>query len=55
MAVGALALPILFLRSALTLTLLYGLLGVVLITVVQFHYLTAPVAVLLRCGGKRIH
>ena len=39
------ALPNLFLRSALTLTLLYGLLGVVLITIVQFGFLTPALAV----------
>src|SRR4051812_42371962 len=45
LAVGTLALPNLFLRSFLTLTLLYGILGVVLITIVQFGYLTPAIAV----------
>jgi len=45
LAIGALALPNLFLRSALTLTLLYGMLGVILIAIVQLQYLTATVAV----------
>jgi Zn-dependent protease with chaperone function len=45
LAVGALALPNLFLRSALTLGLLYGLLGLVLITIVQFGLLTPAFAV----------
>src|SRR5436190_12842030 len=39
LAVGMLALPNLFLRSALTLILLYGMLGLVLITLVQLRYL----------------
>ncbi len=45
LAAGLLALPNLFLRSALTLALLYGLLGLVLLTVVQFGYLGPGVAI----------
>ena len=45
LAAGLLALPNLFLRSALTLTLLYGLLGLVLLTIVQFGYLGPGLAV----------
>lgn len=39
LAVGLLALPNLFLRSAFTLFLLYGILTLVLITLVQFDVL----------------
>jgi Zn-dependent protease with chaperone function len=49
LAVGMLALPNLFLRSALTLVLLFGMLGVVLIAMVQFHLLSATLAVALGC------
>jgi Zn-dependent protease with chaperone function len=45
LAAGLLALPNLFLRSALTLTLLYGLLGLLLLTIVQFGYLGPGLAV----------
>ncbi len=45
LAAGLLALPNLFLRSALTLSLLYGMLGLLLITVVQFGYVGPGVAV----------
>ena len=50
LAAGMLALPNLFLRSFLTLTLLYGLLGAVLIAIVQLGYLSATVAVAIGCG-----
>src|SRR5438105_12020298 len=49
LAAGMLALPNLFLRSAFTLTLLYGLLGIVLIATVQFGVLQPAVAVALGC------
>jgi Zn-dependent protease with chaperone function len=49
LAAGMLALPNLFLRSAFTLTLLYGLLGLVLIAMVQFHVLSTTLAVALGC------
>ena len=45
LAVGARRLPNLFLRSAVTLFLLYGMLTLVLITVVQLDYLTPGIAV----------
>src|SRR5262245_2250814 len=45
LATGLLALPNLFLRSALTLGFLYGLLGLVLITLVYFEFLSAGLAV----------
>ena len=51
LAAGMLALPNLFLRSALTLTLLYGLLGIALIATVQFGVLQPAVAVLLGWGN----
>lgn len=44
LAVGMLALPNLFIRSILTLTLLYGILTLVLITLVQLRYLGPSVA-----------
>src|ERR1051326_3860185 len=47
LAAGLLALPNLVLRSALTLVLLYGLLTLVLITVVQFGFLQAEFAVII--------
>jgi Zn-dependent protease with chaperone function len=50
LAAGMLALPNLFLRSALTLTLLYTALGVVLIAAVQFGVLQPALAVVLGCG-----
>ena len=49
LAAGMLALPNLFVRSALTLTLLYGLLGIALIATVQFGVLQPAVAVVLGC------
>src|SRR5437764_3024075 len=50
LAVGALALPNLFLRSVITLGLLYGALGLVLIALVQIGYLpSAGVAVAIGC------
>jgi Zn-dependent protease with chaperone function len=49
LAAGMLALPNLFLRSAFTLVLLYGMLGLVLITMVQFSLLSSTTAVLLGC------
>jgi Zn-dependent protease with chaperone function len=49
LAAGMLALPNLFLRSAFTLTLLYGILGIVLITMVQFRVLDTTVAVVMGC------
>ncbi len=45
LAAGMLALPNLFLRSAFTLALLYGMLGLVLISLVQFDVLSAGLAV----------
>jgi Zn-dependent protease with chaperone function len=45
LSAGVLALPNLFLRSAMVLFILYGLLGLLLITVVQFGKLTPGVAV----------
>jgi Zn-dependent protease with chaperone function len=45
LAAGLLALPNLFLRSLFTLTLLYGLLGLLLLTIVQFGYLGPGLAV----------
>jgi Zn-dependent protease with chaperone function len=50
LAAGLLALPNLFLRSLFTLGLLYGLLGLVLITCVQFNLFSAGIAVALGCG-----
>jgi Zn-dependent protease with chaperone function len=50
LSTGLLALPNLFLRSVLTLGLLYGMLGVVLIALVQFEVLNTTVAVALGCG-----
>jgi Zn-dependent protease with chaperone function len=50
LAAGMLALPNLFLRSALTLTLLYSMLGVVLIGLVQFGLVNTTVAVIFGCG-----
>jgi Zn-dependent protease with chaperone function len=47
LAVGLLALPNLFLRSVCTLALLYGLLGLVLITLATFNILTPSLAVLI--------
>jgi Zn-dependent protease with chaperone function len=49
LAAGMLALPNLFLRSAFTLALLYGILGVVVIAMVQFDVLSASIAVPLAC------
>src|SRR4051794_19372129 len=49
LASGMLALPNLFLRSALTLTVLYGILGLVLITMVQFNVFSTTFAVVLGC------
>jgi Zn-dependent protease with chaperone function len=46
-AAGLLALPNLFLRSALMLTLLYGILGLVLVTLVQFGKLSTNLAVFI--------
>jgi Zn-dependent protease with chaperone function len=45
LAIGAVALPNLFLRSVCTLALLYGFLGLALITAVEFGYLAPTVAV----------
>jgi heat shock protein HtpX len=50
LSAGMLALPNLFLRSALVLFLLYGLLGLVLITLVQFDFLGPGLAVAIGCG-----
>src|SRR6516225_5374258 len=50
LAAGMLALPNLFLRSAFTLMLLYGILGLVLITMVQFDVLSSGLAVGLGCA-----
>jgi Zn-dependent protease with chaperone function len=50
LAAGMLALPNLFLRSAFTLALLYGALGLVLITMVQFDVLSTGLAVGLGCA-----
>ncbi len=50
LAAGALALPNLFLRSAVTLTVLYGMLGAVLIAIVYAGYLTPTLAVGLGVG-----
>jgi Zn-dependent protease with chaperone function len=50
LAAGLLALPNLFLRSLLTLTLLYGLLGLLLLTIVQFGYLGPGLAVGIGCA-----
>ncbi len=50
LAAGMLALPNLFLRSAFTLALLYGMLGLVLITMVQFDLLNATIAVVIGCA-----
>jgi Zn-dependent protease with chaperone function len=50
LAVGLLALPNLFLRSVFTLGLLYGILGLVLISLAQFDVLTPGVAVAIGCG-----
>ena len=47
LSVGLLALPNLFLRSVFTLALLYGLLGLVLITLATFGYLSPSLAVLI--------
>ncbi len=47
LAAGALALPNLFLRSAMTLTVLYGMFGAVLIAIVYAGYLTPTLAVLI--------
>ncbi len=47
---GMLPLPNLFLRSASVLVLLYGILGLVLITLAQFHVLSAGVAVGIGMG-----
>jgi Zn-dependent protease with chaperone function len=49
LAAGMLALPNLFLRSAFTLALLYGILGLVLITMVQFDLLSSGIAVGIGC------
>src|SRR5436190_8405056 len=50
LAVGALALPNLFVRSFITLGLLYGAVGLVLIALVQLGYLpSAGVAVAIGC------
>lgn len=50
LASGLMALPNLYLRSAATLTVLYGMLSLVLIAIVQFGYLRAGVAVAIGCG-----
>jgi Zn-dependent protease with chaperone function len=50
LAAGVLALPNLFLRSALTLGLLYGMLGLVLIGLVETRLLGAGVAVGIGCA-----
>jgi Zn-dependent protease with chaperone function len=50
LAAGMLALPNLFLRSVCTLAVLYGILGVVLITIVQFQLVSATVAVIVGCA-----
>ncbi|MFO0807962.1 MAG: zinc metalloprotease HtpX [Gemmataceae bacterium] len=51
LAVGAIALPNLFLRSAITLGLLYGALGIVLIALVQIGVIkSAGIAVAIGCG-----
>jgi Zn-dependent protease with chaperone function len=50
LAAGMLALPNLFLRSVCTLALLYGILGAVLITMVQFDLLSSTVAVIAGCA-----
>lgn len=47
LAAGALVLPNLFLRSVATLTILYGMLGAVLIAIVYAGYLTPTLAVVL--------
>jgi Zn-dependent protease with chaperone function/Zn-finger nucleic acid-binding protein len=47
LAVGLLALPNLFLRSVVVLGLLYGILGLVLITLVQFHFLGPGLALVI--------
>ena len=49
LAAGMLALPNLFLRSVCTLAVLYGLLGVVIIAIVQFQLVSATVAVAIGC------
>jgi Zn-dependent protease with chaperone function len=50
LAIGAMALPNLFLRSFMTLAFLYGALGLVLIALVQFGYLpNAAVAAIIGC------
>jgi Zn-dependent protease with chaperone function len=46
-AAGMLALPNLILRSFLTMTLLYGMLGIVLVTLVQFHTINATAALII--------
>ena len=51
LAIGAMALPNLFFRSFLTLALLYGALGAVLIALVQLGFLpNATIAVLIGCA-----
>jgi Zn-dependent protease with chaperone function len=50
LAMGLLALPNLFLRSAMVLFLLYGLLTLVLITLVQVHLIGPVVALVLGVG-----
>jgi Zn-dependent protease with chaperone function len=50
LAAGMLALPNLFLRSACTLGLLYGMLGLVLITLVQFGFVNTTIAVVFGCS-----
>ncbi len=50
LAASMLALPNLFLRSVCTLALLYGILGVVLIAMVQFDVLSSTVAVVAGCA-----
>ncbi|MFM7151458.1 MAG: M48 family metalloprotease, partial [Gemmataceae bacterium] len=50
LASGLAALPNLFVRSAFTLTFLYGILSLVLITIVQLGYLTPNLALLIGVG-----
>jgi Zn-dependent protease with chaperone function len=50
LAAGVLALPNLFLRSALTLGLLYGMLGLVLVALVETRFLNVTLAVGIGCG-----
>jgi hypothetical protein len=47
LATGLLALPNLFIRSLAVLTFLYGVLGLVLITLVQFNFFGPGIAVII--------